>query len=151
MTAQQELNSFIDRYSPEVARLARAAFKWMVRKFPGATVLVYDNYNALGIGFGPSEKVSDAVLSLALYPRWVTLFFLKGAGLPDPDKRLTGKGKKVRHIVLRQLLVLEDPAVVRLIDTAAAQAGFSAQPNSRARIIIKSISANQRPRRPPSA
>jgi hypothetical protein len=28
---------------------------------PGAIELVYDNYNALAIGFGPSEKSSDAI------------------------------------------------------------------------------------------
>ena len=80
MTARQQLDSFIAKYSPEVASVARQAFRWMRKKFPRATVLVYDNYNALAIGFGPSERASDAVFSIAVFPRWTNLFFLQGAG-----------------------------------------------------------------------
>jgi len=46
----------------------------MRTKFPRANVLVYDNYNALAIGFGPTERASDAVFSIAPFPRWVSLF-----------------------------------------------------------------------------
>jgi hypothetical protein len=49
--------------------------------------LVYDNWNGLVIGFEPSEKVSHAVLSILLLPKWVTLCFLWGAKLPDPSAR----------------------------------------------------------------
>src|ERR1039458_9537409 len=65
-------------------------------RLPGAVQLVYDNYNALVIGFGPSERASEASFSIVLYPRWVTLFFLQGAGLPDPRRLLKGSGKVVR-------------------------------------------------------
>ena len=44
---------------------------------PGAIELVYDNYNALGIGFAATEKASDVIFSIALYPRWINLFFAK--------------------------------------------------------------------------
>jgi hypothetical protein len=70
MTAKQQLDSFIAKYSPEVASVARKAFTWMRKKFPHANVLVYDNYNALAIGFGPTERASDSVFSIALFPRW---------------------------------------------------------------------------------
>jgi hypothetical protein len=74
VTGKQQLDSFIARYSPEVASVARKAFAWMRTKFPRANVLVYDNYNALAIGFGPTERASDAVFSIAPFPRWVSLF-----------------------------------------------------------------------------
>jgi hypothetical protein len=35
----------------------------------GAIELVYDNYNALVIGYGPTERASDALIFLAVYPR----------------------------------------------------------------------------------
>ena len=40
------------------------------------------------MGFGRSERSSEIVFSIAIYPRWVSLFFAKGVGLPDPHKRL---------------------------------------------------------------
>ncbi len=48
----------------------------MRRKYPRATVLVYDNYNALAIGFAPTERASDAVISIALFPKRELLFSL---------------------------------------------------------------------------
>jgi len=40
--------------------------------------MVYDNYNALVIGFGPNDRPSLAIFSIVLFPRWVTLCFLQG-------------------------------------------------------------------------
>ena len=115
---------------------------------PGAHELVYDNYNALVIGFGPTERASDAVLSLALYPRWVTLFFLFGATLPDPLGLLKGSGKQVRSIRLETASIVDTPGVRALIDAALAEADPPMPLRSRGRVIIKSVSANQRTRRP---
>jgi hypothetical protein len=147
MTAAQQLDSFLDRYTPEVASRARAALAWMRRRFPGATLLVYDNYNALAIGFATGPKASSAVFSIALYPRWVTLFFLAGAALPDPHRRLKGSGTKVRHLVLTSLDLFDDAQILDLIDRAAAPSGIQTLPGQ-GDLIIKSISAKQRPRRP---
>ena len=49
---------------------------------PGATIMVYDNYNALAIGFGAAEKPKQAVLSLAVYPRRASLCFVWGRACP---------------------------------------------------------------------
>jgi len=69
--AQQWARS-IGKYAPEIGTLARAAIARLRRQLPGAVELVYDNYNALVIGFGPSERASEAVVSIALYPRCVS-------------------------------------------------------------------------------
>jgi hypothetical protein len=148
MVPRRQLDSFIDKFTPQVAAQTRSAFAWMRRKFPGATVLVYDNYNALAIGFGPNETTSEAVFSLAVFPQWVSLFFLQGATLPDPHRRLAGGGKQVRHIRLDPLDLLEDPEVLALMDAEAVRLGL-APSSGRGKIVIKSISAKQRPRRPP--
>ena len=64
---------------------------------PCAVETVYDNYNALVFGYGPSEKASECVFPIAAYPKWVTLFFLHGATLPDPDHVLDGEGSQERY------------------------------------------------------
>ena len=116
---------------------------------PGGIEFVYDNYNALVFGYGPSDRPSEAVLSLAIMPRWVTLCFLKGAKLRDPKKLLGGGGNVVRNIHLSSPSHLEDVDVRDLIDQsiAAARPEFSGKPGKQ-QTIIKSISAKQRPRRP---
>jgi len=150
MAPKQQLESFIDKFTPNVAAHTRWAFAWMRRKFPGATVLVYDNFNALAIGFGPNERASEAVFSLAVFPQWVSLFFLQGATLPDPHRRLTGGGKQARHIKLVPIELLEDPQVVALLNAEVKRLGLAASAG-RGKIVIKSISAKQRPRRPATA
>ena len=149
-TPKAKLDGFIARYSPDVAKLGRAAIARMRKFLPAAHVLVYDNYNALAVGFAPGDRSSAAVFSIVLYPRWVSLFLLKGAGLTDPHKRLQGSGNVVRHVVLTELSVLDDPQVRELMQQALARSGASLQTGKRGPIVIKSISARQRPRRPPT-
>lgn len=116
---------------------------------PGGTEFVYDNYNALVFGYGPTDRPSEAVLSLAIMPRWVTLCFLKGAKLRDPKKLLGGGGNIVRNIHLSSPRHLEDRDVRELIDQAidGARPGFSGK-QGRQQTVIRSVSAKQRPRRP---
>ena len=48
----------------------------------------------------------------------VTLAFLRGAMLPDPEKLLEGKAKGVRNLKLRSLEDVNRPGVKRLIEEA---------------------------------
>jgi hypothetical protein len=146
--SEEQLASFIAKFTPEVAALARSILAAMRARYPTAIELVYDNYNALAIGFGPSERTSHAIFSVAVFPRWVSLFFLQGKQLPDPEGILQGSGNVARHIRLPSAGRLDELSVKNLMEEATARAAvpFSAQGASR--LIIKSISAKQRPRRP---
>ena len=99
---EAQLDTFIDKYTPEVAALARACLAKMRARLPGATQLVYDNYNALAIGFGPSEKTSHAIFSVAVYPRWVNLFLTGRHEAARPAPASQGqrqRGSKHNHPV----------------------------------------------------
>jgi len=146
---QAQLDTFIDKYTPQIAALARACLAKMRARLPGATQLVYDNYNALAVGFGPSERTSHAIFSVAMYPRWVNLFFLQTAPkLPDPHRLLKGSGNVVRSITIHSASELDEPAVQALIAEALKHAVEPIDPAAPGRLIIRSISAKQRPRRP---
>jgi hypothetical protein len=147
--AQSQLDSFLAKFTPEVDSLAHDLIGRMRARLPGATIIVYDNYNALAIGFGPGEKASQAMLSLAVFPRWVTLCFLQGAGLPDPGGILRGAGSRVRHVRLHDPATLDDPQIEALIAEAVARSEPPFDTAAEQRLVIKSISAKQRPRRPP--
>ena len=144
----EQLASFLAKFTPEVAACAQTALDKMRLRYPTALELVYDNYNALAIGFGPTERASDAIFSIALFPRWVSLFFLQGKSLPDPAGLLQGSGNVVRHIRLPSAAALDNPAVQTLMREAATRAAVPFDAHGSHRLIIKSISAKQRPRRP---
>lgn len=150
-TAETQLASFLAKYTPEIAAKAAAILAKMRELLPHATEVVYDNYNALAIGFGPGEKTSHVIFSIAIYPRWVSLFFLQAKGLSDPDKLLKGGGTVARHIVIEDASKLDDPGVRALMDQALATAVVQLDATAPRRLIIKSISAKQRPRRPTEA
>jgi hypothetical protein len=150
MDAQAELDGFIDKFTPEVAALTRALLAKAKARIPGAQILVYDNYNALAIGFGRSERASEAILSLAVMPKWVTLCFLWGKTLPDPHKLLNGEGSRVRNVRLHTPEAFDDPRIQALIAAALDRTDWPIDPAAPQRLIIKSISAKQRPRRPAS-
>jgi len=147
-TPARQWAAFLSKYDAAIAAVAKAAVTRMRKYMPGAVELVYDNYNALVVGFGPSEHASEAVVSIALYPRWVTLFFLQGATLADPAGVLKGSGRRVRHVVLSDAAVLDRPPVRALIRQALAAAPRPIDPGTRRRMVIRSVSPRQRPRRP---
>ena len=142
------MTEFLSKFTPEIAAQAKKCLSKMRARLPGAWQLVYDNYNALAIGFGPSEKTSLAIFSIAVFPRWVSLFFLQGAGLVDPDKILKGSGNVARHVVLKSPDDLDLPAIKDLMALALRSANEPINPENKGELIIKSISAKQRPRRP---
>ena len=147
-SAAKQLAGFLRRFDPRVAAVARAARAKLRRRIPGAVELVYDNYNALVIGFGPTERAGDAVLSIALYPRWVNLFFLRGTSLSDPEGLLKGEGTRVRHVVLSDASVLDAPGVRRLVAQAVDASPVPIEGRRPRRLVIKSVSPRRRPRRP---
>lgn len=149
-SAAKQLAGFLGRFDPKVAAVARAALTKMRRRVPGAVELVYDNYNALAIGFSATERASDCIVSLAVFPKGVSLAFYYGATLPDPRGLLQGTGSQNRFLRLESAARLRDPAVEDLLRAAVAQGRSALAATGRGPTIIKSISAKQRPRRPPN-
>lgn len=148
-TAQQHLDEFLQKYSPEMEKLGRSAITHLRKRLPGAVCMVYDNYNALAVGFGPQAKASTLPFSIAFYPRWAVLFFMFGATLPDPDGLLEGKGAKIRSVRLTDgMATLKSDGIDTLITAAVLQSGWNLSPKAKGELMIQSISAKQRPRRP---
>ncbi len=150
MTPSAQIRQFLAKYSPEIASQLQAAREHLKTHFPQGFELVYDNYNALVFGFAASEKASDAIVSVAGYPKWVTLFFFRGIDLPDPTGILEGSGSQVRSVRLSPDSRLHDPAVQALI-AAAKDASAMLKSAPPLRTIVKSVSARQRERRPSAA
>jgi hypothetical protein len=150
MTAQQQFEKFLAKYDPAVAAEAKKSLAKLRKLVPNAIEMVYDNYNALAIGFCPGMRPSEAIVSIAVMPRWVSFFFLQANGIPDPEKRLQGSGTVARHIKFNThgAATLDDPYVRKLIQEALQRAKVQIPDGQKRQLIIKSVSAKQRPRRP---
>jgi hypothetical protein len=150
-SAEKQLDRFLNAFSPEVSELARKALAKLRKRLPHAKELVYDNYNALAIGFAPTERASEGIFSIAVYPMHINFFFLQGAKLPDPDGLLQGEGSVVRHIRLEDEKTLDRADVKAMMATAMKMAEVPFDRKAEYKLVIKSVSAKQRPRRPPVA
>ncbi|MCW1401991.1 DUF1801 domain-containing protein [Novosphingobium sp. MW5] len=148
---EAQLELFLSRYLPGVAGLGRAAIKRMRARLPGCDALVYDNYNALAVGFSPDGTTSANIVSIALFPRWAGLFFMRGTSLDDPDRLLVGEGPAVRHVVLKSADDLDLPGVRDLLDSALNLAKVPHDPARKGALRIKAVSEVLRPRRPAKA
>ena len=148
-SSARQLAGFIAKFSPAIAREARAALATLRRLVPaGAVQMVYDNWNGLVIGFGPNERPSDAILSLLVVRDHITLCFINDApSLADPGALLEGSGSVVRHIRLGSARSLDDPQVRALIAQALSRSDVPFSRTAKGRLIVKSISPKQRPRR----
>ena len=144
---EQQLKNFIAKFDPKHQTLIRTLRKALRQRFSAANELVYDNYNFFVIGYCSSEKPSDCFVSIAAAANGVGLSFYYGAKLPDPHKLLIGSGSQNRFLRLDSAKVLKRPEVEDLLTAAAGYGNVPLAKTGRGKLIIRSISAKQRPRR----
>lgn len=147
MDAEAQLESFISKFDPVNQALIRSIRAALKIRLPTCAELVYDNYNFFVIGYSPSERPSDYIVSLAAASSGVGLSFNRGNELDDPDHILQGSGKVNRFIRLPSPDILRKPEVDKMIDRACALSRVPQPWDGNGKLIIRSISAKQRPRR----
>lgn len=145
--AEKQLQGFVEKFEPRHQMLIRAVRKALRKRFPTAYELAYDNYNFFVIGYSPSERPSDSIVSIAAGANGVGLCFIRGASLRDPKKILLGSGNQTRFVRLESPGVLARREVAALVSAAVAQAKIPLRATGRGKLIIRSVSAKQRPRR----
>ena len=109
--------------------------------------MVYDNAYALVIGFGPTPRPSEAIFSVVIHPKKISLCFLYGARLYDAEHLLRGSGSQVRHIRLESAATLKERGVRALMNVAIENAVTPFDGTRRGQTIVRAISNNRRPRR----
>jgi hypothetical protein len=72
--AATQIKGFIDKFDPEIARLTRSCRTALRKRFPTATELVYDNYQALVFGFCTREEGRGKREAVSLFPLPSSLF-----------------------------------------------------------------------------
>ncbi|HLK21191.1 MAG TPA: hypothetical protein VKT81_19705 [Bryobacteraceae bacterium] len=145
-SAAKQLDGFIAKFDPAMAKLIRSIRAALRKRFPTAHELVYDNYNFFVIGYSPTERPTDYIVSLAANSKGVGLSFNHGASLPDPKKILLGQGKQNRFIRLPNAAELKKPEVEALL-CAAVEDAKPLPASGKGKLIVRSVSAKQRPRK----
>ncbi len=151
VSAETQLASFFAKYDPPIARLGKALRAKLRARLPGLfeIVYVYENQNSLVISYSPTERGSDGLCGIALYPDCVKLFFGQGALLSksDPNHLLQGGGKTVRHVVLNTVADFDRTEIEALMAAALRLAKLRLDASTKGSVIIKAEAQKQRARR----
>jgi hypothetical protein len=141
-----QFSAFLSRFAPEIVALVKRCLPKLRRAVPCSYQLVYDYSNSLVVAFSMSERGYEAIVAIAIYPRWVRLYFDKS--LPDPQGLLEGAGGKVRRVTIKPASDLDHGEIHALLKAAIKHSGVTFPRTRSTRMVIKSESKKQRPRRP---
>lgn len=147
-SAEAELRKLIAKFAPAHQRLIGAMRRSLRKRLPTAHELVYEYRDFFVISYSPNERGYEGVLAIRASATGVKLYFNRGKELPDPEKLLRGSGNQTRSIDVAGASTLARPAVARLIDEAIARNRVPFARTGRGPVVIRSVPARQRRRRP---
>lgn len=121
----KELLKFLRPFDRGTRELALALRRVVLEEMAPCHENIYDAYNAVALGYGPTDRLSDGICHIAVYTKHVNLGFNRGALLDDPQGLLKGSGKWIRHITIKTLADLVRPEIKAYLRRARADAGLS--------------------------
>ena len=110
---------------------------------------MYDAYNAVAIGYGPTDRLRDGICHVAVYARHVNLGFNRGTELDDPDRLLEGTGKRVRHITIKSREDLRALPLRKYLREARAIASDNIPSQPKPKCVVSVVKAVYPTRRRP--
>lgn len=140
-----QFSAFLSRFPPEIVALVKRCLPKLRRAFPVSYEIVYDYSHSLVMSFSMSERGYEGLVTIAILPSCVRLYFDKS--VPDPKGLLAGSGTKVRSVTLETASDLDHGDIHALIKAAIKHSGVTFPRTRSTRMVIKSKSKKQRPRR----
>jgi len=119
-TLRDPIEEFLAHYSPDVQAISQSLRAMVTSAMPQVQEVLYARHNHFGYSF--SGLMSERICYLCPMKDYVRLGFVYGAQPPDPEHRLEGTGKRLRHVKVRTLKEASHPALKRLVKAAWADA-----------------------------
>ncbi len=91
----------LDATARDVAEIARTLRRTVLASFPGA-VEWFDPGNGL-LAIGSKRSMRDLLFAIIPHRAHVNLQLADGVDLPNPDGRIEGSGKRIRHVKVRSV------------------------------------------------
>ncbi len=105
--SDDDLRAVIDRLHPQHEALYLAVHALVLGAVSDVRIEVDLVDGSIGYGARQYGYGGWGMAALSAHKGWVSLFFMQGALLPDPNGVLEGSGKLLRHVKLRSLQALE--------------------------------------------
>jgi len=100
-TTEQQIMKFLEPFNSEISSLAQQLRDHLRKETKPTIELVGDSTISVNIGYGFTEKAWDCFCAIIVYSKHINISFPSGVFLSDPQGLLQGKGKRIRHIKIR--------------------------------------------------
>ena len=110
------IDEFLARYSPDVQAISRKLRSMVRAAMPQANEILYAKHNHFA--YSTSQSMADRIVYICPMKDYVRLGFMRGTQLSDPDQKLIGEGKWLRHVKVRSLKEADHPALEGLVKAA---------------------------------
>ena len=145
----KHLLKFLKPFHKDITERALWLREFIWDLYPQANELIYDNYNALAVGWSPTDKVGHTFCSIAIGRTSNNLHFgfYWGSELSDPDKLLLGEGNQYRYILVPDKNNFPKVFIKKLLKEAYAKSLAKVKDKKQimsGKTIVKSVSEKKR-------
>jgi len=145
----KDLVKFLKPFNKDITERALWLREFIWNLYPQTNELIYDNYNALAVGWSPTDRVGHTFCSIAVgrTSNNVHFGFYWGNELADPDKILLGDGNQYRYILVPDKNNFPKAYIEKLVKEAYANSLAKVKDKKQimnGQTIVKSISSKKR-------
>lgn len=149
LSETKDLQKFLKPFPSEAQRLLYDLRAFIWERYPDANELIYDNYNALAIGWSPTDRVGHIFCNIALgrSTHRIHFGFYWGSKLNDPKRILQGEGNQYRYIIVEDKKSYDNVHIRKLMKEAYAHSLSLIKDHKqivKGQTITKSISEKKR-------
>jgi len=143
---------FLKPFPKEITQRVLALREFIWDLYPTSNELIYDNYNAVAVGWSPTDRVGHIFCSLAVgrTSHNVHFGFYWGAELSDPERKLIGEGNQYRYLLVPELKTFQRKYITKLVKEAYANSMKKVKDPKQfmeGKTIVKSVSEKKRTKR----
>ena len=145
----KDLKKFLSVFPDKVQETALWLRQFAWELYPDCNELIYDNYNAVAIGWSPTDRVGHTFCSVAVgrTSHNIHFGFYWGSQITDPDKILLGTGNQYRYLLVTDTKVFPKAYIKKLLKQAYANSVAKIKDKKqvmKGKTIVKSISEKKR-------
>lgn len=114
MQTSKEVKEYLAGLSAEERKICTKLREVVLRNMPGCNELIAHS----ALGYSTTASSFDRIAYIAPQSGWTNLGFFFGSDIPDPGKLLTGTGKRMRHIKIKEAAQADNPAIDAILQAA---------------------------------
>jgi len=145
----KDLRKFLSPFPSDIQETALWLRDFVWDLYPQANELIYDNYNAVALGWSPTDRVGHTFCSIAVgrSSHNVHFGFYWGSEIADPEKILLGQGHQYRYILVKDIEKFPKAYITKLLADAFSNSLSKVKDSSQiiyGKTLTKSISDKKR-------